>query len=684
MFAEVILGRVAPELDKIYHYSVPDQLKDDVKIGSQVLIPFGKKAKTVGYVVGFVATSDIKGIKDIEQVLSPYPLFTKELVELAKWISEHYASFFISALRLVMPPATLQIERRALKTKLRKPLYEEAQDSRSKVQDPSQIQNPRSQRFELTNEQSVALRSIATDIELKNSNVSLLYGITGSGKTEVYLRAAENALHHGGTAIILVPEVGLTPQVIERAEGRFGDKLAVYFSDMGDKERQYLWGTVSKGERRVIMGTRSALFLPVKNLRLIVLDEEYENTYKSDQSPRYHTRDVAIEYAKKTGAAVVLGSATPSVESFYHAQKGDYKLLTLSKRIDDRPLPPIELMDMRAELKAGNFHVLSRKLETSLKETFQKKQQSILFINRRGFFSFVMCRSCGHVIQCPKCDRSLIYHMNDKKLRCNHCNFTTDSATVCPKCQSTQIKYFGGGTQKIEQEVANLIPKARILRLDRDTVTKKGSYEAIIRSFIAGSGDVLIGTQMVTKGLDIASVTLVGVVAADIGLNMPDFRAAEHTFQMITQVAGRAGRHKLPGNVIVQSYEPEHYAIKFASKHDYQGFYDTEIKNRKELGYPPFEGLINITISAENVKDAEEVSEKTFEFISKRLEGANASVYGPSVSPISKLKDMYRYQIMIKGTDSDAMRKAATESVAKVVKLGKARITTDIDPYNML
>jgi primosomal protein N' (replication factor Y) (superfamily II helicase) len=681
MFAEVILGRVAPELDKIYHYSVPDQIKDDVVVGSQVLIPFGKKAKTVGYVVGFVATSDIKGIKDIAQVLSPYPLFTKELVELAKWISEQYASFFISALRLVMPPATLQTERRALKTKLRKPLYE----SRSERSDNKgeEIAQKRSN-FELTDEQSAALRSIATDIELKNANVSLLYGITGSGKTEVYLRAAENALHHGGTAIILVPEVGLTPQVIERAEGRFGDKLAVYFSDMGEKERQYLWGAVSKGERRVILGTRSALFLPVKNLRLIVLDEEYENTYKSDQSPRYHTRDVAIEYAKMVGACVVLGSATPSVESFYHAQKGDYKLLTLSKRIDDRPLPPVELVDMRAELKAGNFHVLSRKLEASLKDTFQKKQQSILFINRRGYFSFVMCRSCGHVIQCPKCDRSLIYHMNDKKLRCNHCNYTTDSATICPKCQSTQIKYFGGGTQKIEQEVANLIPKAKILRLDRDTVTKKGSYEAIIRSFMAGSGDVLIGTQMVTKGLDIASVTLVGVVAADIGLNMPDFRAAEHTFQMITQVAGRAGRHKLPGNVIVQSYEPEHYAIKFASKHDYRGFYDTEIINRKELGYPPYEGLINITISAESIKDAEEVASSTFEFISKRLNGVDASVYGPSVAPISKLKDMHRYQIMIKGNDRGSMRKAATESVAKVVKLGKARITTDIDPYNML
>lgn len=680
MFAEVILARITPALDKIYHYSIPDNIKGAAHVGSQVLIPFGK-TKTVGYIVGFVETSDIKGIKDIAQVLSPYPLFSKELIELAKWVSERYNSFFISALRLLMPPATATTEKRALKTNLRKPLYAVLKD----VQKDKKvvIDEAKTPRFTLTDEQKLALSSIEKDIDTGKATVTLLYGVTGSGKTEVYLRAAEYIIFKGGTAIILVPEIGLTPQMIERAANRFKDGMAIYYSNMSEKDRQRTWEDVATEKVKVVLGTRSALFLPFKGLKLIVLDEEYENTYKSDQSPRYHSRDVALEYSRMTNAHVILGSATPSIESFYKAKKGEYKLLTLTKRIDERPMPEVKVADMKKELNAKNFHVLSRELESEIKATYQKKQQSILFINRRGYFSFVMCRSCGHVIQCPKCSRSLIYHMADKKLRCNHCNFTMDSATVCPKCNSTQIKYFGGGTQRIEQEVANLIPKARILRLDRDTVTKRGSYEAIIRSFIEGSADVLIGTQMVTKGLDVASVTLVGVVAADIGLNMPDFRAAEHVFQMITQVAGRAGRHKLPGKVIVQTYDPDNYAIQFAAKHDYEGFYNKEIEQRRELGYPPFEELINITISAEEEKNAAQTATDLAELIEKRVGNAGV-VFGPAIAPVSKLKNMYRYQIMLKGKDGAALRKAASESQAIVVKLGKARVTVDVDPINML
>ncbi len=691
MFAEVILARVSPNLDKVYHYSIPAEISDKLDIGCQVMVPFGK-SKSVGYIVGFVETSEVKGIRDIEKILSPYPLFTRHSVELAKWISEYYNSFFITALRLVMPPGTLKVEQRALKMKLRKPLYSEARNPNTclparqveiRRKSESQSSNVQS-KFSLTEEQKQALRTITGDIELNKFGVSLLFGITGSGKTEVYLRAAEYAVNHGGSAIILVPEVGLTPQIIERANERFSDKLAVYYSDLPEKERVKVWDEVVSGVRTVVLGTRSALFLPVKNLKLIVLDEEYENTYKSDQSPRYHTREVAFHYAKSVNAAVVLGSATPSIETYYHAKRGDYKLLTLPKRIDDRPLPPVEVVDMRLELKAKNFNVLSRKLRDEIKSAFEKKEQAILFINRRGYFSFVMCRSCGHVIQCPKCSSNLIYHLSDKKLRCNHCNFTASAATVCPKCGSTSIKFFGGGTQRIEQEVANIIPKARILRLDRDTVTKKGSYANIIRSFISGSADVLIGTQMVTKGLDIGSVTLVGVVSADIGLNAPDFRAAEHVFQMITQVAGRAGRRKLAGKVIVQTYDPDHYAIKFAAGHDYEGFYATEIASRKELGYPPLESLINLTITAESEKKAEQVAEDTATFIAKRLAKDAGEVFGPGVAPINRLKGLYRYQVTVKGRDIDAMRKAVVESVNGVVKLDRARITVDVDPYNMM
>jgi len=682
MFAEIIINRLSPKLDKIYHYSIPEGLKQNVKIGLQVLVPFGK-SKSVGYVVGFVETSDVKGIKEILEVLSPYPLFSEASVELAKWMANYYNCYIMTALKVVMPPATTKIEKRALKVKLRKPLYKETLNPKSEFLNKSQIINPKRFQFELTPEQETALGSIKNDIDSGKFSVSLLFGITGSGKTEVYIRAADHVIGSGGSAIILVPEVGLTPQIIERASEHFGDKLSVYYSDMQDKERERVWTEVSEGQNRVVLGTRSALFLPVKDLKLIVIDEEYENTYKSDQSPRYHAREVAMHMAKQAKAPVVLGSATPSIETYYHAKCGEFKLLELPKRIDNKPLPPVTVVDMRDEIKAKNYNVLSRKLRKEIKSAYQRKEQAILFINRRGYFSFVMCRACGHTIECPKCSISLIYYMNDKKLRCNHCGYSSEAPIICPKCQSSQIKYFGGGTQRIEQEVAGIIPQARILRLDRDTVRKKGSYEAIIRSFISGSADVLIGTQMVTKGLDIGSVTLVGVVAADIGLNIPDFRAAEHTFQLITQVAGRAGRHNLAGQVVVQTYNPENYAIKFASDHNYDGFYDEEIENRKELGYPPFGDLINIIISGEKAKNAENVSQDIVKFINKRI-GGDGQALGPVVAPIAKLKGNYRYEILVKGKDLGMLRKAVVDSAGSIVKLGGVKIIVDVDPYNFL
>jgi primosomal protein N' (replication factor Y) len=684
MFAEVILAKVTPGLDKIYHYSIPAELSDTAQVGSQVLVPFGK-AKRVGYIVGFVETSDVKGIKDIDSVLSPYPLFSRDTVKLAKWMAEYYNSFFMTALRTVMPPGMIKIEARALKAKLNKPLYREVQSSKvsAKGGSASGGKDQKQYKFSLTPEQKEAMRSIATDIDQKKFSVSLLYGITGSGKTEVYLRAADHVADTGGGAIILVPEVGLTPQIIERFREHFGDKLAVYYSDMREKDRELAWAQVASGEKQIVLGTRSAVFMPVKNLKLIVIDEEYENTYKQEQNPRYHAREVAFTLAKSANAVVVLGSASPSIETYYHAKNGDYKLLTLPKRIDDRPLPPVEVVDMRAEMKAKNYNVLSRKLSGKLKATLQKKEQAILFINRRGYFSFVMCRSCGASIQCPKCSVSLTYYMNERKLICNRCGFSSEAPVICPKCQSAQIKFFGGGTQRIEQEVARVYPSARILRLDRDTVTKKGSYENIIRSFISGSADVLIGTQMVTKGLDIGSVTLVGVVAADIGLNIPDFRAAEHTFQLIMQVAGRTGRHKLAGEVIVQTYDPDNYAIKFASKHDYDGFYEEEIQSRRSLGYPPFGSLIGVVVSGEIEKKAEQVAGELVKMIRKRLSGAN-EVFGPAKAPIAKLKNYYRYHIVVKGSGLDEMRKAVVESAGNIVKLGGVRVSVDIDPYNML
>jgi len=680
MYAEVILSKVVPQIDKIYHYSIPENLKSGMDVGMQVLVPFGKR-KEVGYVVGFAETSDIKGIKDIDQILSPYPLFTKESVEIAKWISKYYNSFLITALRIVMPPGMTKIEKRALKEKKRTPLYRKGSDQTDQKSKKMQEGSGYVTRFKLTEHQEGALAMIEKELESNNPLPFLLYGITGSGKTEVYLRAIEKVLSRGKSSIMLVPEVGLTPILLDRFAQRFGNVLSVYHSDMTIKQREAEWNRIASGEAKVVFGTRSALFTPVRNIGLIVMDEEYENTYKSEQNPKYHARDVALKLCDLNGALLILGSATPSVETFYRAKTGEYGMAVLPDRIDNRPLPPVEVVDMRRELKSGNRGVLSTKLRAEIKKVLEAKKQVILFINRRGYFTFVMCRECGYTIECPKCSVPMIFHMNDKKLQCGHCGFVSQAPLICPKCQGSSVKYFGTGTQRIEKEVMDIFPYARVIRLDRDTVKKKGSYEKAIKVFASGEADVLIGTQIVTKGLDLESVTLVGAVSADIGLKIPDFRAAEHTFQLLTQVAGRAGRHFLPGKVIIQTYEPDHFVIKAASAHSYESFYQDEIKEREELSYPPFARLINIVILNQEESKARKLSKDFCDMLARRK--GTFEIMGPVRAFIPKLRGEFRYQVILKGKDMEDMRSAATESMNKVVKLGRSRISIDIDPQNI-
>lgn len=668
MFAQVILSKANPRIDRIYDYSIPEGLKGRIEVGSQVLIPFGNR-KDIGYVIGLTEISGIKNLKEIIDVTSPAPLFTKDSVEVAKWMSEYYMSYFISALRAIMPPGT-----RAKEHITRNPKRTKQKEQSIKTE--TKIGKP----LPPTKHQKEALEIILPSIEKKEHETMLLFGVTGSGKTEVYLQAAAHALKLGKSSIILVPEVALTSHLIERFKERFEDHLSLLHSEMTIKEREENWLKVSSGYSKIILGTRSAVFAPAKDLGLIVLDEEYENTYKQEQNPRYHAREAAKFICEKAGATLVLGSATPSVETFYRAEIGEYKKVALPERIDEKPLPPVEVVDLKKEA-AGGRGMLSKTLKEKIKKALRGGGQVILFMNRRGFFTSIICRDCGEIVRCPRCSSPLVFYLSDKVLKCNHCNFSASSRIVCPNCGGPSLRYFGGGTQRIENEVIDIFPEAKIVRIDRDTVSKRGSHEDLFASFKEGKANVLIGTQLVTKGLDVAAATVVGVVDADTALNLPDFRAAEHTFQLLTQVAGRAGRHSLPGEVVIQTYNPGHYAIKYAAAHDYEGFYAEEIKFRKALKYPPFTKMINLIVAGESEEKAKAASQALKSALPSKKD---LEVLGPSEAPIKKLRGIFRWQILLKGEELDVMRKAVVESVDKVVSFKGVRVNVDVEPMNML
>lgn len=537
----------------------------------------------------------------------------------------------------------------------------------------------------LTPDQELAWQSIATALETTKGKVFLLHGVTGSGKTEIYLRALAEVLKLGGQGIVLVPEIALTPQTIRRFAARFRDRLAVLHSRLSAGERYDEWRRIRAGVADVVIGPRSALFAPLPRLRLIVLDEEHEWTYKQQEMPCYHARDVAIKLAELTGVLVILGSATPDVVSYYRAQRGEYALLHLPKRImghlrsieEQRKqlgvgeqqaqvkglgpgyteacymdLPPVEVVDLRVELRAGNRSPFSRALQQAIQVALVARQQVILFLNRRGAASFVMCRDCGHVIKCPGCAVTLTYHADSNDLLCHHCNYRCSVPSLCPECGSKRIRFFGIGTQKVEQLVHELYPRARVLRWDRDATGGKDAHEELLAQFVSHRADVLIGTQMIAKGLDLPLVTLVGVVTADTALCLPDFRASERTFQLLTQVAGRAGRSILGGKVIVQTYAPQHFCIQAASRHDYEGFYRQELEFRRQQRYPPFSRLVRLLFTHISARKCEAESEKLQQLLYStiaRLGIADMDIVGPAPCFIERIRGRYRWQIVLRG-----------------------------------
>ncbi|MGI8992493.1 MAG: replication restart helicase PriA, partial [Bryobacteraceae bacterium] len=533
--------------------------------------------------------------------------------------------------------------------------------------------------------QQAAFDRIREGIETRQFRTFLLHGVTGSGKTEIYLNAIEAALSCGRGALLMVPEIALTPAMAGQFFWRFGDRVAILHSAFSDSERTGQWRRIRSGGASVVVGTRSGVFAPVRDLGLIVVDEEHDQSYKQEETPRYNGRDVAIVRAQAAGACVLLGSATPSLESRYNAQRDKYTLLELPQRIEDRPMPRVELIDMREEfLETRRQATFSRKLIEAVELRLAEGEQTMILLNRRGFSSFVACRACGERVQCVNCSVTLTFHRRDRRLLCHYCNYAEKVPAVCPKCQSEHIYFLGIGSEKVEEELHRAFPKSRIARLDRDTVSGKRHYETILQGFREHQYDILVGTQMIAKGHDIPNVTLVGVVSADIGLGMPDFRAAERTFQLLTQVAGRAGRGSLPGVVLVQTINPDHYAVRLAAAQDYQAFYEKEVQFRRFMHYPPFSAMANILVRSEKQEDALRMSSEMSLYLAPAPE--KLKVMGPAEAPVPRLKAEYRYQFLIKA----ASRKTLNEFLRRAQDFARARkwnataLVIDVDPLTLM
>ncbi|MDF2546844.1 MAG: priA [Anaerosolibacter sp.] len=547
-------------------------------------------------------------------------------------------------------------------------------------------------KIELTDEQNQVIQQVIPSMMNFKYQPFLIHGITGSGKTEVYMQLIRKAIEQSREAIVLVPEISLTPQMIERFRSRFGNQIAVLHSKLSLGERYDEWNRIKRGEVKIAIGARSAVFAPFDNLGIIIVDEEHEHTYKSEQSPKYHAVEVAEFRCKQRNAILLLGSATPSLESYHKSEKGIYRMLSMENRYNQNKLPDVHIIDMRAELQNGNKSVFSERLYREIHKNLEMGEQTILFLNRRGYSTFISCRSCGYVVKCPHCEISLTYHKNSHFLSCHYCGYKQNPPQLCPKCNSKYIKYFGTGTEKIEKMTQELFPAAKISRLDLDTTSRKGSMEKIIREIRQGKVDIVIGTQMIAKGLDFPNVTLVGVIAADMSLNLPEFRAAERTFQLITQVAGRAGRGERLGRVIVQTYEPEHFAIQASQNHDFVSFYHQEIAVRESFNYPPFSQLINIMITGEKETDVIGLSNEyaaELKYALKNVDITEEIIFGPGPAALARINQKYRWQIIIKSKmiDQNVIRGIINTVRINVLKKNSGNdvnINIDINPFNML
>ncbi len=729
LYAEVIINSEALEIDRPFTYKVPEEFNNEIKIGQIVKVPFGKGNKTSeGFILNLKNDDNIKfKTKNIAAILVKDPVIDEDDINLIEFLREKTLCKYIDAFRLLIPVGIMKGAKAKKKVIVLKNEYFsniKNPDGYKKIVEFFKTNSGKYTKSELINEHSISQYKLnklienevlsieeesvfryndrvynkdsAKTLTIEQENIIreyinsddkmfLLKGVTGSGKTEVYMKLVERVLLEEKSAIILVPEIALTPQMIERFKGRFGVNVALFHSKLSDGERFDEWFRVKEGKSKVIVGARSAIFLPAKNLGLIIIDEEHENTYKSEQNPKYQTKEVAEYLSELKGCKVILGSATPSIETYYRALTGEMKLLELNSRVDNKSMPPMKVIDMRNELKGGNKSLFSRELFIAIQERLKRKEQIILFLNRRGFSTFVSCRSCGYVFKCDECDISMTYHKNGL-LICHYCGKTKREPRECPKCHSKYVKFFGAGTQRVEEEVKKYFNNAGILRMDVDTTRDKHSYERIYNTFKNGEADILIGTQMVSKGLDFKNVTLVGILAADMSINIPDYRAAERTFQIITQVAGRAGRGDKQGEVLIQTYTPQHYSLQYAVNYDYEGFYEKEFTVRAMMKYPPFGKLLLINGTSKKEELLKNFMHKITMMIKPLVENClDIEILGPIPCMISKLKENYRWQIVIKGEFDSYFSKNIKEILYDENKnvYNDIRISMDINPNNL-
>lgn len=726
-------------LDQEFDYLIPPHLAEQVRVGSRVRVSFGKgQGVRSGFVVALKSHSNYHStLKPILALESEREQIPENLVWLADWIADYYCCPREHAVTALLPAVVrtgemkhkqalflsltlkgasggeefdgLTEKRKALLKYLQRegtcPLSEVVnmglgsnqmisalcdggwltKELRVVQRDPfmDDILVPDTAKT-LTPAQAKALAAINASQDSGESEVILLHGVTASGKTEVYLQAIAHCLERNKDAIVLVPEISLTPQTCERFRRRFGNLVSVLHSGLSDGERFDEWTRINEGRSRIVVGARSALFAPLRNVGLLVVDEEHETSYKQEESPRYHARDMAVVRGKHEGATVLLGSATPSLESYYNCERGRYKLVELLERVEVRPMPQVELIDMAEEASlSGKAQIFSKRLKDLLYDRLHKAEQSILFLNRRGFATQMMCSKCGYVAMCENCSVSYTYHKHSGQLSCHLCGAEKTAPTTCPTCGDPEIRFSGFGTEKIESIVQTIFPKAKIARMDADTMKTKDCYKRILEQFRAGKYDILIGTQMIAKGLDFPNVTLVGVIQADIGLHVPDFRSGERTFQLITQVAGRAGRGDSPGNVVVQTYTPYHSALQCAIKHDFKGFYDDEFPSRKMLDFPPVSHMVIFHFKSKDETLASSAAE-TFLEQSKQYLEEQTQVIGPMPAPLAKVQTFYRYQILYRGGNIWRLVRLLRPLALGTKWHKDVYVYADVDPRNLL
>ncbi len=727
MYANVLIEYSAKSIDKTFTYIIPEELKKDIKVGMKVLVPFGSKIIN-GFVTGITDTfTDTYELKEIKDIVDKYLVLNKELLELGEYLQKKTLCTKIAAYQTMLP-SSLKVKEQKVKDYSKYIIYitlnkteaevnkyiDEFPTRRKQIEilknllenkrilkntytsvqlkmlfENKLIKEEKEQiyRINVSNEKETANKltidqaNALNSIELNKEETYLLHGVTGSGKTEVYMQLIEKVIKNNKTAIMLVPEISLTTQIINRFYNRFGSDVAIFHSALSDGEKYDEYLKILRGEVHIVVGTRSAIFTPLTDLGIIIIDEEHSETYKQDSNPRYHALDMAKFRSHYHKIPIVLGSATPSLETMARAMKDVYKYIEMPNRIGASVLPSIQIVDMAEEMKNRNT-IFSKILKEKIKDRLTKQEQVILLLNRRGYSTTISCKNCGYTYKCPYCDITLTYHKTTNNLRCHYCGYTIFKSDTCPECHEKSLTDYGLGTEKLEQEIIKLFPEARVVRMDADTTGTKGSHEDIINRFKKHEFDILLGTQMISKGLDFPLVTLVGVINADATLNIPDFRSGERTYSLLSQVSGRAGRSEIPGEVIMQTFNPDNFTLKCVQENDYKKFYNYEMNNRHKLDYPPYYFLTSVKIASRDYKQASEEITKVKNFLLKKLD-KNSIILGPTTASMFKVNNIYRFQLLIKYKKDDNLMSTLHELDKIYMANNKVNIEIDNNPLQV-